>query len=61
MRTEGLASWYNATVIQETKTRSKVRLLSSEDDAILEIDGRAPEEWVSLAARHPLLSNAAIV
>jgi len=54
LRTEGLASWYNATVIQETKTRSKVRLLASDSDAILKIEGRASEEWVSSEFVRPL-------
>jgi len=54
LRSEGLASWYEATVIQETKSRSKVRLLQLEEDDELHIEGRPHEEWVSSEFSRPL-------
>ena len=58
---EGLASWYHARLVLETKTRSKVRLLNLErhedgvfTDLPLQIVGRAEEEAVGAEHVRPL-------
>ena len=61
---EEMASWYQATILQETKTRSKVRLLVMPqamggsgldgEDEFLIIEGRKEEESVSREGVRPV-------
>mmetsp|Transcript_15330 Transcript_15330/g.49559 ORF Transcript_15330/g.49559 Transcript_15330/m.49559 type:complete len:273 (+) Transcript_15330:6-824(+) len=54
LQTEGLPSWYEATVVGRAEGRCKVQLLLRDKDDALIIEGRDREEWVDDASVRPL-------